>query len=164
MLMKKRKTGIAHPLILDHQNLSVPAKVIFTYLTFFIFKKDDIIPSGNRIRKDMNISLAATQSAIKNLLDEGFLIKTELKVDEIVEILRNKQPQKCELFNHECEWCQSDCMVLHNHHYPIPKHLGGTDTIPICPNCHSEFHRLEGSGLIRVNPDYLGWLELDEYK
>ena len=39
-----------------------------------------------------------------------------------------------------CEWCNCKTVVLHKHHYPIPKSEGGTKTVSICPNCHHEFH------------------------
>lgn len=40
----------------------------------------------------------------------------------------------------ECEWCNSMELTLEEHHYPIPASLGGTDTVYICPNCHSAYH------------------------
>ena len=39
-----------------------------------------------------------------------------------------------------CDWCGCKTFALQEHHYPIPKHLGGTETVKICPNCHFEFH------------------------
>ena len=42
-----------------------------------------------------------------------------------------------------CEWCGCKTTVLHRHHYPIPKRLGGTKTVNICSNCHAEFHKRE---------------------
>ena len=42
-----------------------------------------------------------------------------------------------------CEWCGCSTTILHKHHFPIPKRLGGTDVVSICSNCHSEFHSQE---------------------
>lgn len=42
-----------------------------------------------------------------------------------------------------CEWCGAKTSILHNHHYPIPKRLGGKEIVKICPNCHSKFHTRE---------------------
>jgi hypothetical protein len=42
-----------------------------------------------------------------------------------------------------CAWCGCKTTVLHKHHYPIPKRLGGKETVDICPNCHDEFHVME---------------------
>ena len=41
-----------------------------------------------------------------------------------------------------CEWCGRESYLLHAHHYPIPKHEGGTETVKICPNCHCTYHSL----------------------
>lgn len=41
-----------------------------------------------------------------------------------------------------CEWCGCKTIAIQYHHYPIPKHKGGTKTVKICPNCHYEFHAL----------------------
>ena len=43
-----------------------------------------------------------------------------------------------------CEWCGCKTTVLHAHHYPVPKRLGGTEVVHICSNCHAEFHSREG--------------------
>lgn len=42
-----------------------------------------------------------------------------------------------------CEWCKCKCGILNKHHYPIPKRLGGTSIVNICPNCHNYFHSIE---------------------
>lgn len=60
--------------------------------------------------------------------------------DEIkTEILSEK-----ETGNKICEWCGCKTTVLHKHHHPVPKRLGGTETVNICSNCHGEFHLKEG--------------------
>lgn len=43
-----------------------------------------------------------------------------------------------------CEWCGNKCYVLHRHHFPIPQSKGGTETVLICPNCHTTYHRITG--------------------
>lgn len=43
-----------------------------------------------------------------------------------------------------CAWCGCKTTLLHKHHYPIPKRMGGKETVSICSNCHSEFHLMEG--------------------
>jgi hypothetical protein len=40
-----------------------------------------------------------------------------------------------------CVFCSSK-NNLHNHHYPIKKSFGGTETIVLCSDCHFEFHSL----------------------
>ena len=43
-----------------------------------------------------------------------------------------------------CAWCGCKTTSLHKHHFPIPKRLGGKETVDICSNCHNEFHVMEG--------------------
>lgn len=43
-----------------------------------------------------------------------------------------------------CAWCGCKTTSLHKHHFPIPKRMGGKETVEICSNCHNEFHVLEG--------------------
>ncbi len=45
---------------------------------------------------------------------------------------------KCE--GEKCEWCGVRSIALQEHHFPIPKYKGGTETVKICPNCHAEYH------------------------
>jgi uncharacterized phage protein (TIGR02220 family) len=42
-----------------------------------------------------------------------------------------------------CQWCGCKTTILHKHHFPIPKRLGGKEVVYICSNCHSEFHSKE---------------------
>lgn len=42
-----------------------------------------------------------------------------------------------------CEWCGCKTTILHKHHYPIPKRLGGKEVVNICPTCHYGFHSKE---------------------
>lgn len=59
--------------------------------------------------------------------------------DEIkTEILNEKEGGK-----KVCEWCGYQTSILHKHHHPVPKRLGGTETVNICANCHGEFHLKE---------------------
>lgn len=45
----------------------------------------------------------------------------------------------------KCEWCNEYVAFLEEHHYPIPKRNGGDKVVSICPNCHTNFHKLETS-------------------
>lgn len=45
-------------------------------------------------------------------------------------------------FHANCEWC--NCTTTQQHHYPIPKSKGGTETVSVCANCHFEFHQMVG--------------------
>lgn len=39
-----------------------------------------------------------------------------------------------------CEWCGRKDLALANHHYPIHKTDGGTETVLICVVCHAIYH------------------------
>ena len=60
------------------------------------------------------------------------LIQEQIKADTL-----NAKKEKI------CEWCKGRAYMLHEHHYPVPKRDGGTETVNICPNCHSTFHYIE---------------------
>lgn len=54
------------------------------------------------------------------------------------------------LFNAHCEWCKVSTAFTHAHHYPIPKSEGGTETVNICPNCHTEYHALMDTASFQI--------------
>lgn len=64
-----------------------------------------------------------------NLLEE--IIDSEMAKNRV---LLNKGQGK------SCEWCGCRTYALQKHHYPIPKHKNGKETVLICPNCHYEYH------------------------
>lgn len=41
-----------------------------------------------------------------------------------------------------CHWCASETVILHDHHWPVPRVDGGTETVAICAGCHAEYHFL----------------------
>lgn len=61
------------------------------------------------------------------------------------EILKEETLKNKEKGGKKCDWCGCNTTVLHKHHYPVPKRLGGTDIVNICSNCHAEFHSKEAS-------------------
>ena len=75
-------------------------------------------------------------------LDLGLIEERKLTNLEIKETLRSKKPQN--IFSdismiETCQWCEGTTIILHSHHYPIPKCQGGKATVSICPNCHAEY-------------------------
>jgi hypothetical protein len=63
----------------------------------------------------------------------------ELTQEQIKEISLNLEKNKT------CEWCNELTSTIEEHHYPIPKRNGGIEVVKICPNCHSNFHKVETS-------------------
>ena len=72
----------------------------------------------------------------ESLNDKNSLLAYEQIKDEILSDKGNG--------NKACAWCGCKTSVLHKHHYPVPKRLGGTEIVEICSNCHHEFHVKEG--------------------
>ena len=77
--------------------------------------------------------------------------------EEIKEILSKKTPQINFSLNwyptKKCSWCMCETLILHEHHYPIPKKNFGKEIEKICPNCHAEYHRLSDYPIFKIFDD-----------
>ena len=77
------------------------------------------------------------QRRLKSLKEKGVLRSFSMSDQEAYLFLK-----KGDFKNSGCHFCGfSDC-PLHQHHYPVRNKDGGSETIPLCPNCHSLFHNL----------------------
>ena len=96
----------------------------------------------------------------------GRIVKDDLdSVKEKYESIKEKTLENKENNLFECEWCHCKTGVIHNHHYPIPKRLGGTETVSICSNCHAEFHKKENMRIpYKDIVDYLNSKTNQNYK
>lgn len=90
------------------------------------------------------LSKSTIKRSIANIKAEGYLQERSCDPESLRERVINSHHLK----NKYCEWCKGQSIVLHEHHYPIPKRLGGTETVSICPNCHYGYHNLEKGELI----------------
>ena len=102
----------------------------------------------NRTNKEIAEFLAISNRKLahgfEKLKELGYISDSKISYEEIKEIvLKEKETAK-----YICEWCGCKCNILNEHHYPIPKSKGGTETVKICPNCHSEFHSVEQRKII----------------
>lgn len=88
--------------------------------------------------------LSGTYSqADKQLLKKsGYLVKKTYPQNEVVRMIVERDFKRC--VPKVCEWCKKKTLILHEHHFPIPKFNGGTETVKICPTCHFEYHLLIG--------------------
>lgn len=84
------------------------------------------------------------KSNIRKLEKLGILPKNIHSPQEIAEILKNKPTEG--VGRHVCEWCSRKTLLLHEHHFPISKLKGGTETVRICGTCHYEYHHLQKKG------------------
>lgn len=102
---------------------------------------------GIYLQSDKNERIAET--LMRSICSLGTLnkIKTKLRKLKLLDINNNAFAVKELVLKQKntgfaCEWCGYKTIALQSHHYPIPKHKGGTRTVKICPNCHYEFHAL----------------------
>ena len=106
-------------------------------------------------RKILLISNNPTPSQIKNLC--ASLIFPNITIGKV-----NKENLNDLAVNFPaCAWCDCFSAKMQQHHYPIAKADGGTDTVSICPNCHSSYHALIDEKRFIIKPE---WHYSGEYK
>jgi hypothetical protein len=88
------------------------------------------------------VSEKTISRAIKKLELLDFIKTKHLTAHEKYDIISAKKMNGLGIGNKICSWCGCKTIVLHEHHYPIQLKDNGTETVLICPNCHSEFHKL----------------------
>lgn len=105
------------------------------------------------IAQKCKMSVRKVQECLRSLEIKGLIAKVKYSPTEAKELISGKTPQSLRLlgFTTCCEWCNGSTVVLQEHHYPVPKSQGGTETVFICPNCHSEFHQLVDTGVLRLS-------------
>lgn len=90
-----------------------------------------------------NISIQTIKASLLKLEKMGVIKISKTNPQKISEILINKNLISKGVGNKLCQWCKIKTFILHKYHFPIPKNKGGTMTVNICPNCHSDFHAME---------------------
>lgn len=111
-----------------------------------------------RIRGDVQRKTIAKY--LKHLVSLGAMTNLNMSDKEAAWTIQRKAPQTSAIyFGNICEWCGSDTACLHDHHYPIRRSHGGTETVAICPNCHTEFHQLTDWNLYAFSEQFLNELE-----
>ncbi len=91
-----------------------------------------------------------TGKKFKKLEELGMIEKIPVNLEEIVKTIKSKNFEGLGIGDKVCEWCRIKTLVLHEHHYPKRKIHGGENTHKICPNCHAEYHLMEGMISYRV--------------
>lgn len=120
-------------------------------------KQDGFLPASSReIAAHCRISWKVTKQCLEALVGRGVVQVSEVKEEDVVNLLRQKQPGKFPCGSQKvCEWCGYAGPAMNEHHYPVSAADGGKETVTICPNCHQEFHALLESRLYEVT-DFLG--------
>lgn len=124
--MRKVKNRTLIRTVFDHmaqkENLNMTVKKIISH-----YSNDNENDNENDNDNDVSSSVRKTNR------------QEQLSYESIKEEMLNSKKQGDKV----CEWCGSVTTLLHRHHFPIPKRLGGKETVNICSNCHSEFHSKE---------------------
>lgn len=96
------------------------------------------IPNNSFLAKTLGTSKQNISRQISKLIKKDYLYnKSKYSDKEVFEIL-----SKGTTYKNGCKLCGYTKSTLDEHHYPIRAKDGGIKTIPICPNCHREFHEL----------------------
>ena len=114
-----------------HSKLGDKAKLV--YSVYNQYETRDM----NFISKQLDIEVKDVVKAYRKLIKAGWIEEEEYTPQDIKREVLTREKQL------KCEWCHEGSLVLHSHHYPIPKRLGGEEVVNICPNCHYAFHSLE---------------------
>jgi hypothetical protein len=106
----------------------------------------------------LNVSNRTVQRCFEELLSHKLIDKFFFSEEKIISSLKAKNPVSIPdpIYKmNRCEWCESQSYILHKHHYPIPRSLGGEEVINICPNCHCEYHFLLDNTFYTFNEEVL---------
>jgi len=85
------------------------------------------------------------------LINANLVSKIEMTPYEIIEMIVIHTPKTSNHIktNRKCVICKNGSYAIQEHHFPIRKEHGGTETISVCPNCHYTYHAYEN--IYRVN-------------
>ena len=109
-----------------------------------VYSNDNYIDNDNDNDNDSIVDVSPTYrkntqaTTINSIKDTNANIIYQYENLKNTILLESKKGKKI------CEWCKCKTSVLHRHHYPVPKRLGGMEVVNICSNCHAEFHVKEG--------------------
>ena len=89
---------------------------------------------------DRYINGIYTQRDKQSLKKSGILIMKKYSQKEVLRMIKERDFKRC--IPKKCEWCGKETLIIHEHHFPLEKSLGGKETVKICPTCHYEYHLL----------------------
>lgn len=92
---------------------------------------------------------------IDTLIRDGFLKTTKQDVYKAKDLIISKHKiqykEKNETINkNHCEWCNIETFMIHKHHFPVARSMGGVDIVNICPNCHYSFHSMVDNNELEI--------------
>lgn len=114
--------------------------LVFAVIYSYSQNKEQIFSGSRRyIAEWAGIDIRSVGRVLKSLLEKGLLCMIA-NHEQAKNLVINRKGQGT-----KCEWCGYKTFALQEHHYPIPKSKGGTQTVLICPNCHCEYHLILNS-------------------
>ena len=130
---------------LEQGNIFIPKEL----MRYKKLKTNEKIYLAAYLNYDNNIEKA--NDYVKQMISNTSVCNIRKKLIKLgyIQIPQSKNPIEAKQLTIEnshkgsiCEWCKNECYVLQEHHYPIPKRLGGKNIVKICPNCHYTFHKI----------------------
>lgn len=123
-------------------DLSGEAKLLYGIILLECDEKGVCLAMKSYLSNFYRVSVESIRNSLKELIECGYV--KELNHEEFVSnVLKKKNLKNQGIGKRCCNWCNIKTFVLHEHHYPIPKSKGGTETVLICPNCHHEYHSID---------------------
>jgi hypothetical protein len=126
-----------------------------------------LTPDACSVMSDLlGITTKIFKNSLQVLINRGFVVMLPpLSRVEVAKLLKQKTPQtlssRQKAFR-SCEWCKSLTNILHQHHFPDSRLEGGTETVGICPNCHSEYHALESAPQLQLTSKAFELMEVEQ--
>jgi hypothetical protein len=122
--------------------ISHGAKLAVGALGYMVHK--NILPSATNLSDQIGLSVRRVHEILRELSKARLVHKNPvIEESDAVLLLKDKNSGTgLSVAALHCTWCRTATVRLHEHHYPVRKKDGGTETVSICPNCHSEFHAL----------------------
>ena len=119
------------------------------YFIIDIVSKFGSAATVSNMAETLGLSKGAVSNIVNSLISRGYFSRFRLSdQDALSEITKHGGPYK--LGCYACGFSR----YLHNHHYPVRQKDGGSQTIPLCPGCHSEFHQYADHGVLSLNIEF----------
>lgn len=98
------------------------------------------------ISDTLGYSIGAISGMVNRLIASEYLTRQQYSDNEALMAIQQSGGGP---HNHGCIAC-SNTRNIHQHHYPVRAKDGGVQTIPLCANCHSDFHGLADHGTLKT--------------